>query len=386
MTKTVRPLVEYLAEVGDPRKAQGLRHPLVAILCLCCVALMSGAKNPKAIANWWKNRKDMGPFLQRLGFTRSYGPSPATWYWVLSRVPIQVLEAKFQQWAEENLGHVPAASGELEGVAVDGKTLRGSRKQGAEATPMLSALSHRLGLTLGQLAVDDQTNEIGAAPDLLADLILEGRIFTMDAQLTQREIAPTSIDHQGDYVMIVKACPERSRRDNQPTLRADIELLFADPDAATLFVEDRDVMTDKGHGRLEVRILQTSSVLNDYLNWPGVQQVFRLDRKRIILKTGEVQTETAYGITSLAAHRAGAAPLQGLVRGHWSIENRSHWVRDVTFGEDHSQVRNGHLPQVMAALRNCVIGLLRLRHFRWIPDAFDYFAAHPFKALATIGC
>lgn len=378
MTKTVRPLVEYLAEVGDPRKAKGLRHPLVAILCLCCVALMSGAKNPRAIANWWKVRKDMGPLLQRLGFTRSYGPSKSTLYRVLSLVPIEFLEAKLQQWAEENLSHVPAASGELEGIAVDGKTLRGSRKQGAKATHMLSALSHRLGLTLGQLAVDDESNEIGAAPDLLADLILEGRIFTMDAQLTQRQIAQTIIDHQGDYVMIVK--------DNQPTLRADIELLFADPDAAAFFIEDRHVMTNKGHGRLEVRILQSSSALNDYLDWPGVQQVFRLDRKRIILKSGEVQTETVYGITSLSAQRAGAASLQRLVRGHWSIENRSHWVRDVTFGEDHSQVRNGQLPQVMAALRNCVIGLLRLRHFRWIPDAFDYFAAHPFEALASLGC
>ena len=378
MTKTVRPLVEYLAEVGDPRKAKGLRHPLVAILCLCCVALMSGAKNPRAIANWWKNRKDMGPLLQRLGFTRSYGPSKSTLYRVLSLVPSELLEAKLQQWAEENLDHVPAASGELEGIAMDGKTLRGSRKQGAEATHMLSALSHRLGLTLGQLAVDDKTNEIGAAPDLLADLILEGRIFTMDAQLTQRQIAQTIIDHQGDYVMIVK--------DNQPALRADIELLFVDPDAATFFVEDRHVMTNKGHGRLEVRTLQSSSALNDYLDWPGVQQVFRLDRKRIILKSGEVQTETVYGITSLSAQRAGAASLQRLVRGHWSIENRSHWVRDVTFGEDHSQVRNGQLPQVMAALRNCVIGLLRLHHFRWIPDAFDYFAAHPFEALASLGC
>ena len=92
-------------------------------------------------------------------------------------------------------------------------------------------------------------------------------------------------------------------------------------------------MTDKGHGRLEVRTLQSSSALNDYLDWPGVQQVFRLDRKRIILKSGEVQAETVYGITSLSAQRAGAASLQRLVRGHWSIENRSHWVRDVTFGE-----------------------------------------------------
>jgi len=371
MIKTIRPLAEYLAEIRDPRKAKGLRHPLVAILCLVCVALMSGAKNPKAIANWWKNRQDLGPLLKRLGFTKSYGPSKSTLYRVLSLVPIECLEAKLQQWSEDNLADVPPSPGELEGVAVDGKTLRGSRR-------LLSAFSHRLGLTLGQLAVADKTNEIGPTPDLLAGLIIEGRIFTMDALLTRREIAQTIVDHKGDYVMIVK--------DNQPTLRADIELLFADPEAAPSFVEDCSVTTDKGHGRLEVRTLQTSSALNDYLDWPGLQQVFRLERKTIILKTGEVRTETVCGLTSLTAQRAGAAQLQGLVRGHWGIENRSYWVRDVTFGEDKSQVRHGYLPQVMAALRNCVISLLRLHNFRLIPDALDYFAARSLEALAAIGC
>lgn len=339
---------------------------------------MSGAKNPKAIANWWKNRQDLGPFLKCLGFTKSYGPSKSTLYRVLSLVPIGCLEAKLQQWAEDNLADVPPSAGELEGVAVDGKTLRGSRQQGAKDSHLLSAFSHRLGLTLGQLAVADKTNEIGPTPDLLAGLIIEGRIFTMDALLTQREIAQNIVDRKGDYVMIVK--------DNQPTLRADIELPFADPEAAPFFVEDRSVTTDKGHGRLEVRTLQTSSALNDYLDWPGLQQVFHLDRKTITLKTGEVHTETAYGLTSLTAQRAGAAQLQGLVRGHWGIENRSYWVRDVTFGEDKSQVRHGYLPQVMAALRNCVISLLRLHNFRLIPDALDYFAARSLEALAAIGC
>jgi predicted transposase YbfD/YdcC len=338
---------------------------------------MSGAKNPKAIANWWKHRQDLGPFLQRLGFTKPYGPSQSTLYLVLGLVPIETLEAKLNQWSEENLADIPPVNGELEGVAIDGKTLRGSRKQGANHAHLLSAFSHRLGLTLSQLAVDDKTNEIGVMPDLLVDLIIEGRVFTMDALLTQREVAQTIVDDQGDYVMVVK--------DNQPTLRADIELLFTEPGAED-FIDDCDTTVNKGHGRLEVRTLQTSSTLNDYLDWPGVQQVFRLDRKTTLLKTGEIRTETVYGLTSLSAQRADAAQLQELTRGQWGIENRSHWVRDVTFGEDHSQVRTGHLPQVMAALRNCVIALLRLLHFRFIPDAFDRFAARSSEALAAIGC
>ena len=378
MSITVRPLAEYLAEIPDPRNAKGLRHPLVAILCLCCVALMSGAKNPKAIANWWKNRRDLGPFLKRLGFTKSYGPSKSTLYRVLSFVPVKILEAKLTQWAEENLANMPPVSGQLEGVAVDGKTLRGSQKQRAEVSHSLSALSQRLGLTLKQVAVDDGTNEISAMPDLLADFIIEGRVFTMDALLTQRKIAQTIVEGRGDYVMVVK--------DNQPRLRDDIETLFADPDAPQAFVDDHATTVDKGHGRLERRSLQTSSALNDYLDWPGVHQVFRLDRQRTILKTGEVRTQTVYGITSLSGQRANADQLLGLVRGQWYIENGSHWIRDVTFGEDHSQVRSGHLPQAMAALRNCVISLLHLLHFRFVPDAFDYFAARSLEALAVIGC
>jgi predicted transposase YbfD/YdcC len=377
MSLAIRPLRAYLAEISDPRDARGRRHPLVAILCLCCVALMCGCKNPKAIANWWKNRQDLGPFLQRLGFTKPYGPSKSTLYLVLHQVPVELLEAKLQQWAEENLAALPPPAGELEGEAIDGKTLRGSKKQGAENVHLLSVFSHRLGMTLYQLAVADKTNEIGAMSDLLMALVIEGRVFTMDALLTQRPVAQTIVDDQGDYVMLIK--------DNHPALRADIEFLFAEPQEAAL-IQDTTTTVDKAHGRLEVRTLQTSTVLNDYLDWPGLQQVFRLDRQRTKVNTGQVLTQVVYGLTSLSAPQAGAAQLLALTRKQWSIENRSHWVRDVTFGEDHSQVRVGFLPQVMAALRNCVISLLRLLGFRFIPDAFDYFAARSFEALTAICC
>lgn len=378
MSITIRPLVEYLARVSDPRHAKGLRHPLAAILCLCCVALMSGAKNPKAMAHWWQNRQGLGSFLKRLGFSKSYGPSKSTLYRVLAKIPIVKLETVLNQWAEDNMAVMPLSDGQLEGVSVDGKTLRGSRKQRATPTHLLSVLSQRLGLTLRQLGVDDKTNEIGAMPELLTDFIIEGRVFTMDALLTQREIAQTIVQGNGDYIMIAK--------DNQPQLRDDIETLFADPDADHVFVEDHVTSVNKGHGRLEKRTLRTSPALNDYLDWPGVQQVFRLDRKTTLLKTAQVRTQTVYGLTSLSARSADANQLLTLIRGQWYIENKNHWVRDVTFGEDRSQVRKENLPQVMAALRNGVIGLLRLLDFRFIPDAFDYFAARSSDALTAIGC
>ncbi len=143
---------------------------------------------------------------------------------------------------------------------------------------------------------------------------------------------------------------------------------------------------NKGHGRLELRTLKTSTALNDFIIWPGLQQVFRLDRQTTRLKTGQVRSETVYGLTSLTPDRADAAQLLHLVRGHWSIVNRSHWVRDVTFGEDGSAVRTGYLPQIMAALPNCAIALLRLQGFSSIPKGFNFFAARPYEALSTIGC
>jgi predicted transposase YbfD/YdcC len=384
MPKTIRPLPEYFVAIVDPRLPKGLRHALVAILCLCVVAMMCGAKTPKAMARWLKNRPDPKPFLERLGFTKPYGPGKSTLYRVLALITVEVFIAQVNHWLEDNFPpSAPADPGTLEGVSVDGKTVCGSRKQGANHTHLLSAFSHRLRRTFTQLGVDDKTNEIGAMPELLADLVIAGRVFTMDALLTQREIAQTIVNNRGDYVMIAK--------DNQPTLRADIATLF-EPEICTpgFSPPAKDLRTaptiNKGHGRLEYRTLQASTALNEYLDWPGVQQVFRLDRKTIILKTGEVRQKTVYGLTSLPPVRADADQLLQLTRNHWSIENCSHWVRDVTFGEDRSQVRKGALPQVMAALRNCVIGLFHFLDFRFVPDGLDFFAARPSEALDVIGC
>jgi hypothetical protein len=128
-----------------------------------------------------------------------------------------------------------------------------------------------------------------------------------------------------------------------------------------------------------------TTALEDYLDWPGAQQVFRLSRRVVTKRTGEVRRETVYGITSLGPGQITAAQLLGLVREHWHIENRSHWVRDVTFGEDASQVRSGSLPQLMAALRNTVIGLLRQTGATNLAAARRYYAANPAAALALLG-
>ena len=147
---------------------------------------------------------------------------------------------------------------------------------------------------------------------------------------------------------------------------------------------DTHQTVDKSHGRIETRRLTASTALNDYVQWPGVEQVFEYSYERIELSTGQVKQKTQYGITSLSPTQASAKDLLALRRGHWTIENQSHWVRDVVLGEDASQVRSGVIPQVMSALRNTALAVLRFADYRSISKAMRYFAAHPQHALALI--
>lgn len=368
-------LYEELQQVPDSRDDQGKRHPLPAMLALACVALLCGYQNPNAISQWVDNYGRQ--YLKRFRFTRDDPPGKATWYRVLGSIDWSALEARVTRWARQVL-EVLEAHSTLQGVAIDGKTLRGSKKQGADETHLLSAVAHQLGITLGQIAVADKTNEIGAMLDLLSELVVEGHVFTTDALLTQRELAHEILNRGGDYVFIVKR--------NQPQLYEDIEFLF-EPPLPLLKGESWPTAEtfDAGHGRIERRRLQTSTMLNEYVNWPGVEQVFQLERQVTNKKTGEVTTQTVYGVTSLSEEEADAKQLLAFVRQHWHIENKSHWVRDVVFDEDHSQVRRGRLPHVMATLRNTVISLLRAHGIDRIAKSRRRFAARPDEAIALLG-
>src|SRR6516162_1573063 len=373
MVAQPRPLIEVLAEIPDFRSHQGKRHPLVAILALMCRALLCGYRSYSAMAEWGRNYG--ARLAQALGFTHDT-PCAATLHTIFRYVNRAEFEAHLGAWADSVVGSLPVVPETPEvAMALDGKTLRGSNKQGAPGTHLLSALAHHVGVTLAQHTVDDKTNEITAVEPLLCELVLEGRIVTMDALLTQRHVAQTIVDKGGDYVMIVK--------DNQPQLRADIELVFALPPVGDQQETTRTV--DIGHGRIEQRNLTTSKALVGYSDWPGLAQVFELGRHVITQKTTEERVEVVYGVTSLSPERGTPERLLALVRGHWQIENRSHWVRDVTFDEDRSQVRCGSLPQVMAALRNTTIGLLRWAGYSNIAAACRRFAAQPELALTLIG-
>jgi predicted transposase YbfD/YdcC len=311
-----------------------------------------------------------------LGFTHKKTPSASTLHTLFKGISVEVFEAKLGAWAQGVTSELPASpEAPLAATAIDGKTLRGSKKQGAPGVHLLSALSHHVSMSLAQVAVDDKSNEITAVETLLRELMLEGRVVTMDAWLTQRPIAQRMIDAGGDYVMIAKG--------NQPTLNADIETVFALPPSGDCQAYVR--MVDIGHGRIESRNLTTSEALVGYSDWPGLAQVFEVGRHVMEKKTGKERVEVVYGVTSLRPEQASPGRLLELVRGHWAIENKSHWVRDVTYDEDRSQVRKGHIAQVMAALRNTGIGLLRVAGYDNIAQACRQMAAQPHRALALIG-
>jgi predicted transposase YbfD/YdcC len=368
-----QPLIEVFAEIPDFRRCRGKRHPLPAILSLACCAMLCGYRSYSAIAEWGRNYG--ARIAQALGFTHNT-PCAATLHTVFRHVDRDAVEATLGAWAEGVIVSTPSAPSAGEAaVALDGKTLRGSRKQGAPGVHLLSALSHHLGLTLAHQAVDDKTNEITQVETVLHHLVVQGRVCTMDALLTQRHVAQTMVEKGGDYVMIVK--------ENQPQLRADIELVFTLPPVGDRQETARTV--DIGHGRIEQRNITTSEALVGSSDWPGLAQVFELGRHVITQKTGKERAEVVYGVTSRCPERATPGRLLELVRGQWQIENKSHWVRDVTFDEDHSQVRCGNIPHVMAALRNTAIGLLRWAGHTNIAAACRQLAAQPAQALALIG-
>jgi predicted transposase YbfD/YdcC len=374
MAAEIIPLVEVFVEIADFRQASGKRYPLPAVLALASAAMLCGYRSYGAIAEWGRNYGR--ELVTALGFLQGKTPCASALHWIFRHLDCLQFESQLGQWAESVLQAYPPSTGQAEGLAIDGKTLRGSQKQGAPGSHLLSALSHRLGITLAQQAVTDKSNELFQIEDLLETLVLKGRIVTLDALHTQRYVAQTILDGDGDYMMVVK--------DNQPQMRADIQWLFQERQVVAETLAATETI-DLGHGRIEVRRLTASSALADYLDWPGLQQVFEIVRTTTCKHTGQARCQTVYGITSLSPQRADAPRLLSLARQHWRIENKAHWVRDVTYDEDRSQVRCGSIPQIMAALRNLVIGLMRTAGETNIAAAGRRFAAQPWAALALIG-
>jgi len=368
-------LCAALTDVPDPRKRRGRRYPWPVLLTLIAAALVSGQQGVRAVGQWAaEHAEDLIPRLALPGRV----PSTATLRRALRAVDATALEERLARFAADLPAPAapPAAPPAWSGLAVDGKAVRGANRHGARVH-LVSLVRHADGRVLGQVKVADKTNEIGAAPGLLAGRRLAGAVVTMDAQLAQRALAGQILGQGGHYLMIAK--------ENQPELRAAIDRLFTEPPPPLASDRLARVATvGKGHGRLETRTLERSAALAGYLAWPGAQQALRRTCRRVIVATGEVQVETTYGVTSLPPESASAAAVEALWRGHWAIENKVHRVRDGTFAEDAWQVRTGAAPQALAALRNGLLNLLRALGWTNIADAVRHYGAYTQRALALL--
>jgi predicted transposase YbfD/YdcC len=374
-----------LRDVPDPRQRRGRRYPWPVRLTLIAAALVSGQQGMRAIAQWVTEHADEVRPLVELPPGRV--PSAATLRRALRVVDVPALEARIGHFVANLPAPPPVATSALApaaapppawiGLAVDGKAVRGANRHGA-AVHLVSLVRHDDGRVLGQLAVVDKSNEITAVPRLLRGRKLAGTVTTMDALLTQRKLATQIRAQGGHYLMIAKS--------NQPDLLAAIERLFTDPPPqAVADYADTVTTLDKGHGRLELRTLDRSAALTGYLTWPGVGQVLRRTCQRVDLTTGEIgEEEVTSGVTSLPAATTTAAELEARWRGHWTIENRVHRVRDVTMGEDAGQTHKGRAPQALAALRNGLLSLLRSLGWTQIADAIRHYGAFSHRAIRLL--
>jgi predicted transposase YbfD/YdcC len=380
-------LMARVAQVPDPRGRQGRQYPWTFLLAILCGALVSGLKTVRGIAQWAQEHRD--ELLTHLPARpkRWRVPSPATLSRALRAVDITALERQVADYgravaqADPAAGRVPGDDGQaLLGQACDGKTLRGSQAEGG-LTYLVSLVQHGSGVTLAQQATTGPGQEMAAVRALLVGRDLQGIVLTLDALHTQRPVLHQIRAQGGDYLVVAKA--------NQPELRAAIALLFEGLPPPRLEDDRRGhrQIGPAGHGRVETRRLVASAELNAYLadDWPGVQQVFQRVCRRLDKRTGQVSTAREYGLTSLSRQRAGPAQLAALRQGHWTIENRSHYVRDETLGEDRCRVRRGSGAQGLAALRNGVLALLREAGWENIAAALRHYGASVERALRLIG-
>ena len=256
------------------------------------------------------------------------------------------LEAAFSAWVDSLRVHIGG------GVAIDGKTLRGSKQasNGDGALHLVSAYAHEAGLVIGQRAVDAKSNEITAIPDLLDALVLSGTIVTIDAMGTQKHIAAKIIDKGADYLLALKG--------NQGTLHNDVCDFFADPE---LFAEcPRYDDTRAGHGRIEERTCHVADasvwLTERHPGWIGLNSIAAITATRTDKKTGQISSETRLYISSLPPD---PKVILNVSRAHWSIENNLHWQLDVTFREDECRTRKDHAPLNLAILRHTSLNMLK---------------------------
>jgi len=365
-TQPLLSLYEVFATIPDPRSKHGLRYELAYLLTCMVAGLLYNCDSTLAVAQWGRDQRLL--LIRLFGFRRFLCPSDSLYRKLLPR-----LDAAHIEWALADWIRTTLCAQADDPIALDGKTVRGARSDDESAPHLLSFRTHHSQETLLQVVVSEKTNEIPVAQALLPCLPVEGRVFTADALHTQKDFMLCVDALGGKTVLTVK--------NNQPTLYADLATYFADPHASF----DQLSTLDQHRGRIEKRSIRVSTEMNSYLtDWPLIEQVAELTRTVTVRKTGKTSHEVVYLITPMTPLEASPQRLLELVRGHWSIENSSHYVRDVTFHEDRSRLRTGAAPQILAALRNLAITLIHRQGSSQIAAARRHFASHPLHAFRLL--
>jgi len=371
-------LYDRFQRISDPRKAKGKRYSLVTLLVLIFLAKLSNQDTPVEIADWAKNHAE--ELVKLLNLRHSWMPHHNTYRRVFQEI---ISEEEFERLMEAY--HQPRTE-EAGGIlSVDGKSLRGTRIADQERSDhVISIYDGQSQCVLAQEVVDTKENEIVAAPKVLVKVPLVGKIVTGDAMHTQRALSGQIVELGSDYLWPVK--------ENQERLYQDIQHLFAPdkpkPGFGKIETDFQSAQTiNCGHGRIETRFIQASEMLNDYLDWPGVAQVFRLQRKFVWLRQGKAyktSCEVEFGITSLSKAKASPARLLAIRRQHWLIETGLHYRRDVTFHEDATRMTIGAAGRILAIVHNLVLGLLKKAGFTNAAQGRRWFAGHIQEAFALL--
>jgi len=337
--------VRCFGGLKDFRMAGKTKYDLFEVIALTICAVIAGADS-------WTDVEDYGneklAMLRRFLVLESGIPSHDTIGRIFSLLDSKKLGECFVKWAAETQVFT---QGKL--ISIDGKTLRRSfdKTSGKGALHMVGAWVKENGIALGQMGVDEKTNEITAIPELIKMLDLKGAVVTIDAGGTHKPIAAAIIDGGGDYVLALK--------DNHPTLKSEVEAFFKDnigkKDGPSI---DFFETIDKGYGRIETRrcfMAEIPKGLYGASSWKNLKTIVMVESERIV-GNAEAKYETQYFISSLDVNAKTALPA---VRGHWSIENSLHWVLDIAFREDECRIRTGHAAENLASIRRLALSLLK---------------------------